>query len=327
MKTTRYNIIFFLFSLTLISFSSTKLLADGPSWKNFFQPLPESLIDLSDATTKAKVELGKKLYMDPQLSTAKDISCNSCHGLSTFGVDNEPTSPGHKGQRGDRNSPTVYNAALHFAQFWDGRAKDVEEQALGPVMNPVEMAMPSEEVVIERLSASKEYKELFKKAFPGEASPLTFHNMGKAIGAFERTLLTPSRFDDYLKGNDGALTAEEKKGAETFANAGCVACHSGVTLGGHMYQKLGLVHPYETEDTGRHKVTNKEADKYFFKVPSLRNITKTGPYFHNGGVKTLEEAVKLMGHHQLGKTLTDQEVASIITFLGALEGEIPATAK
>ncbi len=327
MKTIRYHIILFLFSLTLISFSSTKLLADGPSWKNFFQPLPESLIDLSDATTKAKVELGKKLYLDPQLSTDKDISCNSCHGLSTFGVDNEPTSPGHKGQRGDRNSPTVYNAALHFAQFWDGRAKDVEEQALGPVMNPVEMAMPNEDIVVERLSTSQEYQELFKKAFPGEDKPLTFNNMGKAIGAFERTLLTPSRFDDYLKGNDDALTTEEKKGAETFANAGCVACHSGVTLGGHMYQKLGLVHPYETEDTGRHKVTNKDADKYFFKVPSLRNITKTGPYFHNGGVKTLEEAVKLMGHHQLGKTLTDQEVGSIITFLGALEGEIPATAK
>lgn len=309
-----------LFSLAIFSLTSTSVSADKQSWKNFFQPLPDSLIDVSNPTTKAQVELGKKLFMDPILSTAKDISCNSCHGLNTYGVDNQPTSTGHKGKHGDRNSPTVFNAALHIAQFWDGRAKDVEEQALGPVMNPVEMAMPSEDVVVKRLTAAKDYQELFKKAFPDEAKPLSFTNMGKAIGAFERTLLTPSRFDDFLKGNDDALSPEEKKGGETFAEAGCVACHSGVTLGGHMYQKLGLVHPYETEDTGRQKVTNKETDKYFFKVPSLRNITKTGPYFHDGGVKTLKEAVKLMAYHQLGKDLSDDEVSSIITFLGSLEG-------
>ncbi len=293
------------------------------TWTGLFQPLPSVAESASNPVTPAKVALGKKLYSETKLSTAEDISCNSCHNLQTLGVDNQPTSPGHKGQLGGRNSPTVFNAALHFTQFWDGRAKDVEEQALGPVMNPVEMAMPSEAVVMERLRTDPEYPKLFAQAFPGEKDALTFQNMGKAIGAFERTLLTKSRFDSFLEGDATALNAEELEGLKTFRDVGCVACHSGVTVGGQMYQKLGLVKPYPTEDLGRHEVTKNEADKYFFKVPSLRNIEKTGPYFHDGKVKTLDQAIRLMGSHQLGRELTDRQVELILAFLRSLTGQLP----
>ena len=288
-----------------------------------FSPLPVNANLPGFTPSSTQIALGKKLFLDKRLSLAKDISCNSCHKLDGFGVDNEATSAGHKGQRGNRNSPTVYNAALHFAQFWDGRAADVEAQALGPVQNPVEMAMPSEAVVLERLQADSEYVKLFKEAFPNEAAPVTFVNMGRAIGAFERQLLTPSRFDDYLNGDKTALTDAELKGMMTFKNAGCMACHNGATLGGGMYQKLGLVKPYPTTDLGRYEVTKNEADKYFFKVPSLRNIEKTGPYFHDGSIKTLDQAVKTMGEYQLGRTFTDAEVAEIVTFLRSLTGRIP----
>lgn len=292
-----------------------------------FQPLPAIAPSTENPITPGKIELGKMLFNDTRLSVGSDVSCNTCHSLAKFGVDNQPTSSGHKGQKGDRNSPTVYNAALHFAQFWDGRAKDVEEQALGPVMNPVEMAMPSEEVVVGRLKADTNYAELFKKAFPKESDPVNFKNMGKAIGAFERTLLTPSRFDDYLKGNKEALTADEKKGLNIFVNTGCTMCHMGPAVGGLMFQKLGLVKAYETKDPGRFKVTHNEADKFFFKVPSLRNVEKTAPYFHDGSIATLDQAVRTMAEYQLGKKLSDEEVAGIITFLKTLTGTLPADVK
>lgn len=287
-----------------------------------FAPLPEQVVDPNNPITPEKVVLGKKLFFETKLSLGQDISCNSCHNLDSFGVDNKPTSPGHKGQLGNRNSPSVYNAALHFAQFWDGRAANVEEQALGPVLNPKEMAMPKEEVVMERLQSEPEYVSMFIAAFPGEEKSLTFKNMGRAIGAFERTLLTPSRFDKYLAGDEAVLSAQEKKGLETFVSVGCTACHSGVGVGGGMFQKLGLVKPFETKDEGRFEVTKNPADKYFFKVPSLRNIVKTGPYFHDGSVKTLEEAVRLMGEHQLGRKLSNEQIADIIAFLGTLTGEV-----
>ncbi|MCB9030256.1 MAG: cytochrome-c peroxidase [Deltaproteobacteria bacterium] len=293
--------------------------ADVPdSYKAIFAPLSDSAPNKDNPSSPAKIELGKKLYFEKKLSIDQDISCNSCHNLETYGVDNEPTSPGHKGQRGDRNSPTVLNAAFHIAQFWDGRAKDVEEQAIGPILNPVEMAMPAEKEVVQRLEADPEYVKLFKAAFPGEANPLTYINIGNAIGSFERTLITPSRFDDYLKGDDNAITQAEKEGLKTFVESGCITCHSGMVVGGMMYQKLGLVKPYPTEDTGRFKHTNNEADKYFFKVPSLRNVEKTAPYFHDGSIKTLEDAVKTMGEYQLGRNLSDEQVSSIVTFLKSL---------
>jgi cytochrome c peroxidase len=289
-----------------------------------FKPLPKDAGTTQYPVSPERVALGKKLFNDTLLSKSKKISCNSCHTLSNFGVDNEPTSLGHEGHRGGRNSPSVYNAALHIAQFWDGRAADVEAQALGPILNPGEMAMPDEATVVQRLREDKDYPALFRKAFPSEKEPTTFANVGLAIGAFERTLMTPSRFDSYLAGDDSALTTEEKAGLKTFVATGCGACHNGVTVGGGMYQKLGLVVPYQTTDLGRFSITKNEADRFVFKVPSLRNSEKTAPYFHDGSVATLEEAVRLMGKHQLGRDLSQEDTASIVTFLRSLTGKLPA---
>lgn len=305
-------------SFAILATTCSTAVADDASWKAAFAPLPEVADSKENPITPQKVALGKRLYLDPQLSTNGKISCNSCHNLKTFGVDNEPTSPGHDGRRGGRNSPTSFNAALHATQFWDGRAANVEKQALGPILNPIEMGMPSEAAVIERLKKDKTYPTEFAAAFPGEKDPMTYANVGNAIGAFERTLITPSRFDEFLKGKDNALTPEEKKGAQLFVQTGCVACHNGATLGGAMFQKLGLVKPYPTKDMGRFEVTKNEADKLMFKVPSLRNVAKTGPYFHDGSVKTLNEAVSIMAEHQLGKKLTPEQVNEIVTFLGSL---------
>ena len=285
-----------------------------------FAPLaaPASAVD-------AQVKLGRMLFYDARLSKGQDISCNSCHDLEKYGVDGAPTSGGHKGQRGDRNSPTVYNAAAHFVQFWDGRAADVEAQAKGPVLNPVEMAMPGEQAVVAVLEEIPEYVTAFQEAFPGEKKPVTYDNMAKAIGAFERGLVTPSRWDKFLGGDQGALTAEEQTGARSFIQAGCGTCHAGALLGGHIYQKIGAMRPYpDTSDPGRFKVTNVERDRMLFKVPSLRNVAKTAPYFHNGKIGGLEQAVAEMAEYQLGRQMTADEVASIVTFLKALTGEIPA---
>jgi cytochrome c peroxidase len=317
-KTFAYLTISFLFSFTVIAEEPNAALV-----QSLFKPLPNIAENPNNPITDAKVSLGKKLYLDPKLSKSGEISCNSCHGLKTGGVDNKPTSPGHKGQLGGRNSPTVYNAALHVAQFWDGRAADVEAQALGPVLNPIEMAMGSENECTSYLEKNEDYKKQFAKAFPGEKNPVTFKNMGKAIGAFERTLLTPSPFDAYLKGDSNALTGKQKKGLKTFIDTGCASCHNGVAVGGGMYQKLGLVKPYETKDLGRYEVTKLESDKYVFKVPSLRNIAQTGPYFHDGSVDTLDKAVKLMGSHQLGRDLSDSQVEQIVEFLRSLSGSHP----
>jgi cytochrome c peroxidase len=288
-----------------------------------FQPLPAEAASAENPLTPEKIALGRMLYYEKRISKNHDLSCNSCHGLGTFGVDHEKTSEGHRGQRGDRNSPTVYNAAFHVAQFWDGRAPTVEEQAKGPVLNPVEMAMPAETQVLAVLRSIPGYAPAFAAAFPGEADPITYDNFGRAVGAFERRLVTPSRFDAYLGGDASALTAEEKKGLQTFIATGCPTCHNGVAIGGGMFQKLGLVEPYPTQDKGRAKVTGRQEDEYVFKVPSLRNVAKTGPWFHDGGVDTLDMAVRLMARFQLGRTLTDAEAGSIAAFLNALTGAIP----
>lgn len=289
---------------------------DAATLKLLFEPLPASIIDEKQNATLIK--LGGMLYVDPRLSVNDTISCNSCHQLNKFGVDNEPTSPGHAGKRGDRNSPTTLNAALHIAQFWDGRAKDVEEQALGPILNPVEMGMPSEAAVINKLKKIEEYKDLFPQAFKDEKDPFQYKNIGKAIGAFERTLLTPSRFDDFLKGDENALNKSENRGLKKFVHMGCATCHNGVVIGGNSFKKLGLVEPFETDDMGRYEVTGIETDKKVFKVPSLRNITKTGPYFHDGSIETLDEAIRLMAKHQLGHEVGDGFIKDVKAFLGAL---------
>lgn len=289
-----------------------------------FRPLPAAAETEKNPITAEKIELGRMLYYESRISKSHKFSCNSCHRLDQYGVDNEPTSEGHKGQRGDRNSPTVYNAALHFVQFWDGRAADVEEQAKGPVLNPVEMAMPDEKTVIATLKSMPEYVELFRKAFPKDKDPVNYDNMARAIGAFERKLMTPSRWDRFLQGDRAALTDGEKAGFLKFVNTGCATCHMGVCVGGTMFQKLGVAEPYPgLKDEGRAKVTRRPEDRYFFKVPGLRNVEKTWPYFHDGSVKTLDEAVRLMARYELGRELSAGDVASIVSWLKTLTGEIP----
>ena len=294
-----------------------------PSELTAFAPLPSEVPAAGGAATEDLVKLGRMLYFEPRISKSQKISCNSCHDLATYGVDNQPTSDGHRGQLGDRNSPTVFNAAAHFAQFWDGRAADVEAQAKGPVLNPVEMAMPAEPVVVKVLESMPEYVDLFKRAFPNDKKPVSYDNMATAIGAFERKLMTPSRWDAYLKGDKTALTPEEQVGFKTFVAVGCKTCHAGALLGGNFYQKLGVAKPYpRSEDPGREKVTKNAADASVFKVPSLRNIEKTGPYFHDGKTPELDQAVRDMGEYQLGRPLTAEEANQIIDFLKVLTGTV-----
>jgi cytochrome c peroxidase len=288
-------------------------------------PLPDKMPG-ADKDTPALVALGKKLYLDKRLSANNSQSCNSCHNVEGRGggVDNEPTSPGAFGKRGGRNSPTTLNAGFQFAQFWDGRAADLVAQAKGPILNPIEMAMPSEAEVIKKLKATSDYPPLFDKAFAGAGDKLTYDNLARAIAAFERTLITRDRLDDLLKGNDKALTAVELKGADLFLKTGCTTCHTGPLIGGNMYMKVGLVNPYPTTDLGRHEVTKDNDDKFKFKVPTLRNIALTAPYFHDGKIATLPDAVKKMAWHQLGKELKDDEVKAIVAFLGSLSDKTRA---
>ena len=292
-------------------------------------PLPDKMPG-AEKDSVALVALGKKLYLDKRLSTNNSQSCNSCHNVEGKGggVDNQPTSPGAFGKRGGRNSPTVLNAGLQLAQFWDGRAADLVAQAKGPVLNPIEMAMPSEAEVVKKLGEAKDYPPLFDKAFPGAGSKVTYDNIAKAIAAFERTLITHDRFDDFLKGSDKALSALELKGANLFLTTGCITCHTGPLIGGGMYMKVGLVNPYEdTSDLGRFDVTKDNDDKFKFKVPTLRNIVLTAPYFHDGKIATLPEAVKKMAWLQLGKELKDDEIKAIVAFLGALTDKPRASAE
>jgi cytochrome c peroxidase len=297
--------------------------------KTFFAPLPATAVNEANPGTAAKIKLGYTLYYDNRLSKEGNISCNSCHNLKTYGVDNLPTSPGDNGSLGDRNSPTVLNSALHMAQFWDGREPDVEAQAGGPVLNPVEMAMPDEAFVVERLKGIAGYSSMFKEAFPEDAEPITYNNLKNAIGAFERELLTPSKFDNYLSGDKTALSSAEQKGMKTFIDQGCISCHMTSLVGGNMFQKTGVYANYtetigaENDDLGRFSVTEKEADKYIFKVPSLRNVEKTAPYFHDGAVESLDEAIKVMGKIQLNKDITDEQAKEIKIFLSTLTGEVP----
>jgi cytochrome c peroxidase len=289
-----------------------------------FGSLPVEASNPENVATPAKVELGRILYYEPRLSKNHDVSCNTCHLLDRHGVDGKPTSTGHAGQRGGRNAPTVYNAALHIAQFWDGRAADVEEQAKGPVLNPIEMAMPSEEVVVAVLDSIPGYAPLFAAAFPGDENPITYDNMARAIGAFERKLLTPSPFDAFIAGDDSALSDEQLAGLDAFVSAGCIACHQGAGVGGGLYQKLGVIKPYPTEDPGRAKITGNEADRQVFKVPSLRNIAETAPYLHDGSIPQLDGMIRIMAEYQLGIPIDDAQVSAIQAFLESLTGAVDA---
>ncbi len=292
-----------------------------------FAPLPDVMRSASNKVTQAKAALGKALFHEKRVSKNHDVSCNTCHALEKYGVDGTPVSVGHKGVRGQRNSPTVYNAALQHSQFWDGRADSIEAQAIGPMTNPIEMAMADHAAIEAVLRSIPGYAPLFKAAFPGDSEPITIDNVAKAIGAFERMLVTPSRWDRYLNGDDKALSAAERQGFADFVAAGCATCHKGPLLGGTLMRELGSTVPFtRSTDVGRFAVTGKEKDRGVFKVAQLRNIARTAPYGHDGGIATLEEAVQLMSVHQLGRELQPSTVASIVTFLIALTGDIPAIA-
>lgn len=287
-----------------------------------FQPITEVAENPENPVTDEKVDLGRMLFYDTRLSKNRSTSCNSCHALDNYGHDGLPVSTGIHEQKGGRSAPSVYNAAIHIAQFWDGRAADVEAQAVGPITNPIEMGMPDSDYVMKLLKSIPGYVEAFAVAFPDEKDPMTYENVGNAIGAFERKLMTPSPFDSFLEGDETALSDEQKEGLNLFISTGCITCHNGMGVGGHLHQKRGLVKEWPGEDFGRFEVTGIETDKFFFKVPSLRNITETGPYLHDGSIENLDEIVSKMAEYQLGRELSDEEVSSIVTFLGSLKGEI-----
>jgi len=314
------------------------VLATGVAQAGNWQPLPEKAPAPADnPTTAAKVELGKMLYFDPRFSRTGTVSCNSCHNLMEGGDDSRPVSMGVHGKTGGRNAPTVWNAAFHSVQFWDGRAATLEDQAKGPVVNPVEMGMPDLEAAMQRVRQIPGYIPFFEKAF-GKGDVVTVDNAARAVAAFERTLITPnSPYDRYVKGDKQAMTAQQVRGMETFASVGCTACHSGpafngpsMPLGQGFYAKFptftdnAYVKKYDLmKDKGRYEVTKQKADMHMFRVPTLRNITDTAPYFHNGKVRDLDEAVRVMAKVQLNQDLTDGQVADIVAFLGALTGEYP----
>ena len=300
--------------------------AGGPptaAQKSTFGTMPKVMAATDNPLTDEKVDLGRMLYFDARLSASGDISCNSCHVLAEYGVDGLATSPGHAGDFGVRNSPTVYNAAIHFVQFWDGREPTVEAQSKGPVLNPVEHGLASAEAAEEILRGIPGYRPLFEAAFPGQDEPVTFDNFALAVGAFERKLVTRGKWDRWLVGDGSALNEQEVRGLNIFTELGCTTCHMGPGLGGNLYQKMGLIEPYPTDDTGRFQVTGAETDRFMFKVPGLRNVTETGPYLHDGSVDTLDEVVRIMVRYQLGKTVTDAQAADVVAFMTALTGALP----
>jgi len=315
------------------------LLVTPAAWSTNWEALPEQPpIPADNPPNAAKIELGKTLYFDPRFSEHGTLSCNSCHNLMAAGDDNRPNSIGMHDARGERSAPTVWNAAFQSVQFWDGRAATLEEQAKGPVVNPIEMGMESLDEAMGRLMKIEGYLAMFQAAYPGEENPVNADNAAKAVAAFERTLITPnSPYDRYVNGDETALTEQQVRGMETFSDLGCTACHSGANFSGPalpmgtgFFQKFPVYtgSDYETKydlvaDTGRHQATGNEADKHLWRVPTLRNIALTAPYFHHGAVPTLDEAVRVMAKTQLNKELSDQQAADLVAFLNGLSGEFP----
>jgi cytochrome c peroxidase len=297
--------------------------------QGMFKPIPTKAPAIAgNPATPEKVFLGKVLYFDPRLSASDLISCNTCHNVGMGGIDFQETSTGHKWQKGPRNAPTVLNSVFNMAQFWDGRAADLEQQAKGPMQASVEMNNTPTRVM-ETIKSMPEYVTLFAKAFPGDKDPANFENMAKAIAVFEATLITPnSAFDRYLGGQEGALAAKEKEGLKLFMDKGCGSCHNGVNMGGQAYYPFGVVSRPSADlmqgDVGRFKVTGVKSDEYMFKAPSLRNIVLTPPYFHSGKIWSLKEAVAVMGSAQLGITLDRNEINKIEAFLQSTSGSQPS---
>ena len=319
-------------------FLALNVLTLGVSQASNWQALPDKAPSPSDnPTTQAKITLGKMLYFDPRVSSTGTVSCNSCHNLMEGGDDSRRVSMGVHGNRGSRNAPTVWNSAFHSVQFWDGRANSLEAQAKGPVTNPVEMGMKNLNSAINRVRAIPGYKTYFQQAF-GKNNPVTVDNAARAVAAFERTLITPnSAYDRYVKGQKSAMTAQQIRGMKTFAATGCTACHSGPAFDGpKMPAGQGFYAKFPTftdnkfvkeyalmKDQGRFSATKKPADKHMYRVPTLRNVTDTAPYFHNGSVNDLHQAVRIMAKVQLSKTLSKNDVNDIVAFLGSISGVYP----
>ena len=304
-----------------------KLLVEA---QRYFSPLPtlEKQRQIHKFTD-AQVELGHQLFFDKRLSKHNNQSCTSCHNLSQGGADPRPVSPGSEpGVMGVRNAPTVFNAALNTRQFWDGRAKNVREQASRPLLNPLEMALSDEAQVEAIIAAVPGYGERFARAF--EDKKISFDNITNAIGAYEQTLLTPSPWDEYLGGKIEALSPQQRQGLRKFIDHGCVSCHNGVNLGGVAYQKFGLVQPYweltgsKKIDEGRFAVTGREEDKYFFRVPGLRQVSATAPYFHDGSVAKLDDAIDVMARAQYGRSLPQEDIRDMVLFLQSTAAPLPA---
>ncbi len=297
--------------------------------KQFFKPLPQDMATAEFPTPAPRVELGKKLFFDPRLSADGTVACATCHPPALYGTDALPKSIGVEHRLNARNAPTVLNAALQFKAHWIGDRANVEEQAMKSLLGPASFGNPDNAAVIRKIKALPGYADEFAQAFPNEKEPVQPENWGKAFGAYERTLVTPSPFDVYLKGDAKAITPQAQAGLKRFIDVGCVACHNGVAVGGGTFQKFGVVGDYWKEtasqpiDEGRYKQTQDPADKYVFKVPSLRNVSMTPPYFHDGSVATLPQAVRIMAKVQLGKTLTEGQINDLVAFLESLTGPLP----
>src|SRR5512135_574124 len=306
--------------------------ADGALLKQaqgLFKPLPKDMATPEFPITPQTVALGRSLFFDPRISLDGTVSCARCHQPALYGSDGLATSVGVKDRANPRNAPTVLNAALQFVEHWRGDRTSVEDQASKALLGPPSFGLPDNGTAVAKLAALG-YRPMFAAAFPGDKNPLSTENWGKAIGAYERTLVTPAPFDAYLAGNSGALPPLARAGLRKFIDTGCSACHNGVGVGGGMYQKFGVTKDYWTAagakqiDKGRFDVTHNAADMYVFKVPSLRNVAMTPPYFHDGSVAALPAAVRVMAEVQLGKKLADEDVKEIVAFLDSLTGSLPS---
>jgi cytochrome c peroxidase len=295
-------------------------------------PLPASMPSEQNPITPEKVKLGKMLFYEPRISVDGTVSCSRCHPIALYAADGLKKAVGHDCKENPRNDPTVFNAASQISEHWIGNRTSVEDQAKQAVIGPPAFGMPSYESVEKVLRSYKEYEILFKAAFPSDKEPVTVDNFAKAVGAFERTLITPAPFDAFLKGTNDAITAQQKRGLGMFMDQGCAGCHFSPFVGGQMYQKFGIFEPYEKYtksekvDQGRYAVTKNDSDKFVFKVPVLRNVAMTSPYFHDGSVENLPDAVRIMGKIQLGKDLSNEQIQDIVSFLHSLTGNIPEDA-
>jgi cytochrome c peroxidase len=294
-----------------------------PAQLAVFAALPEKIERPDNLLTDDKVALGRQLYFDARLSKGQDVSCNSCHDVTKSGADEQPVAVGTKKEKGTRNAPTIFNAAGGFAQGWDGRGALVED-FIGPHAAEPAVMGADEKRLVDTIGSMPAYVAAFKKSFPDDKGAITAATVSKAVGAYARKLLTPGRWDKFLAGDQAALTDDEKAGLGAFMDANCTTCHAGKYVGAAQNQKLGVAKAWPTStDVGRFAVSKQEVDRFVFKVPSLRNVTKTAPYLHDGTVTSLDELAKLMERHQVGKELTDAQAKSIGTFLGALGGDAP----